>query len=118
MSKVSQHLSGIKAIIKEDEEDGSDIGPLLIGNKSEPVDEVTKKRLLTAIKKGTNVILDYKGKKISVQAKGGRKLMIVFFDSSFDEISVYICDICDEFGYKFRSDTLRSTGTIVFEIYK
>jgi len=118
MSKVSQHLSGIKALIKEDEEDGSDIGPLLIESKSEVVDDVTKKRILSAIKRGINAIIDYKGRKISVQAKGGRKLMMVFFDIDFDDVAVYVCEICDEFSYKFRSDVIRSTNTIVFEIYK
>jgi hypothetical protein len=118
MSKISQHLSGIKALIKEDEEDGSDIGPLLIESKSENVDDVTKKKLLTAIKKGINAIIDYKGKKIGVHAKGGRRLMVVFFDSAFDELSVYVCEICDEFSYKFKTINIVSTNTIVFEIYK
>jgi hypothetical protein len=119
MSKVSQHLRGAKALIKEDEEDGSDLGPLLIESKTIIIDDLIKKRVLTAIKKGVNAIIDYDGnRKINVQAKGGRKNILVYFDNDLTELAMYICELCDEFNYKFRSEVIRSTWTRVFDIYK
>lgn len=117
MSKISQHLSGIKALIKEDEDDGSDIGPLLIENTGE-IDLGTKEKILRAIKKGINADISYGDKMIAVRNKGGRKVFLVYFDVILDEISAYVVEICDEFGYKFKDEVMRSSQTQVFTIYK
>ena len=99
--------------------------PLLLESVNH-VDKKDKERLLNIIQRpsmnGKYVLKtyhDYPDDEKTIEwISSSKKLLLMQLNLDLTETANFICDVCDEYGYKFKIDIDRKINTISFTIYK